>query len=299
MKKIFLTTLVLTLLLAALAACGGDGRAPDPSGETFSAAVLEIDLDAKSLLVLADEGAGVRRSADRFTVGTAGAELLAADGSPAALEDLQLYDRVEITFGGEIAESYPAQITAGQVALLPKAPLTREDVLTLAQKEELDWTDFAPYESVEVGSGLYILSLRIDEEYHVMVGGVPGEKPWYIRLCRAGTETYIDLPAAGALVEGFLAGETAQAAGDYPAAIRVEGQVYLLGEAMPAEIDDSAVLGRTTSYTDGWPARDGETNFSRELDLPYARVEGGLALLYQNEWHFCETAPQPLEKYEY
>lgn len=75
---------------------------------------------------------------------------------------------------------------------------------------------------------------------------------------------------------------------DYPAAIMAEGEIYLKSaEPMPAEIDESAIIGYTTSYTDTYPEKDGETNFSRELDLPYARVEGGIAVLVENEWYLC------------
>lgn len=75
---------------------------------------------------------------------------------------------------------------------------------------------------------------------------------------------------------------------DYPAAIMVEGEVYLKsGSPMPAEVDPSAIIGYTDSYTDTFPKKDGETNFNRELDMPYARVEGGIAVLYENEWYLC------------
>jgi len=75
---------------------------------------------------------------------------------------------------------------------------------------------------------------------------------------------------------------------DYPAAIMAEGTVYLKSvSAMPAEIDESAIIGYTTSYTDTYPEKDGETNFNRELNMPYARVEGGIAVLYENEWYLC------------
>ncbi|MBQ3194801.1 MAG: hypothetical protein IJB59_14665, partial [Oscillospiraceae bacterium] len=49
----------------------------------------------------------------------------------------------------------------------------------------------------------------------------------------------------------------------------------------------SAIIGYTTSYTDTYPEKDGETNFNRELNMPYARVEGGIAVLYENEWYLC------------
>ena len=75
---------------------------------------------------------------------------------------------------------------------------------------------------------------------------------------------------------------------DYPAAIMVEGELFLLSAtAMPAEIDESAIIGYTTSYTDTYPQKNGETNFNRTLNMPYARVEGGIAVLYENEWHLC------------
>lgn len=75
---------------------------------------------------------------------------------------------------------------------------------------------------------------------------------------------------------------------DYPAAIMAEGEIYLKSaEPMPAEIDESAIIGYTASYTDTYPEKDGETNFSRALNLPYARVEGGIAVLVENEWYLC------------
>lgn len=80
---------------------------------------------------------------------------------------------------------------------------------------------------------------------------------------------------------------------DYAAAIMVEGNIYLKsGSAMPAEIDESAIIGYTTSYTDTFPKKDGETNFNRELNMPYARVEGGIAVLYENEWYLCTPMEQ-------
>lgn len=314
MKKLFSLLLALSFALS-LAAChapsgdpptvtGGSGF-PAPLEEEagfspFSATILEIEHDKNSILVLADEGAEVRSSADRFWVSVKDAGLAEENGEAAALRDLRLFDRVEVGFTGGIAESYPAQITADQVTRLAKRPLTREDVAALAEKGgALDWVDFAPYESVETGSGLFILRLDIDGEFRMMVGGSPVEQPMYARVCRASTDDYLDLLTDGEKLEDFFAGmrmvvdggyEVASVApsGDYPAAIRIEGKVYLLGPPMPAEVEESAILGKTTSYTDGWPREDGQTNFSREPGLPYARVEGGMAVLYENEWHFCD-----------
>ncbi len=82
---------------------------------------------------------------------------------------------------------------------------------------------------------------------------------------------------------------------DYPAAIMVNDTVYLVeGTPMPAEVDESAIIGYTESYTDTFPENSGETNFNPELGMPYAQVEGGIAVLYKNEWYLgtpfsCET----------
>ena len=73
---------------------------------------------------------------------------------------------------------------------------------------------------------------------------------------------------------------------DYPAAIMVNDTVYLVeGNPMPAEVDESAIIGYTESYTDTFPENNGETNFNPELGMPYAQVEGGIAVLYKNEWY--------------
>lgn len=75
---------------------------------------------------------------------------------------------------------------------------------------------------------------------------------------------------------------------DYAATIMVEGEIYFkTATAIPAEIDESAILGYTSSYTDTFPKKDGETNFSRETGKPYARVEDGIAILIDSEWYLC------------
>ncbi len=75
---------------------------------------------------------------------------------------------------------------------------------------------------------------------------------------------------------------------DYPAAIMVDNLIYLL-PVIPSsiEIDDGAIIGYTDSYTDAFPEHNGETNFNRELEMPYAKVEGGIAVLLDGEWYIC------------
>ena len=86
-----------------------------------------------------------------------------------------------------------------------KEKLTLEIVKELAKKgEALSWKDFALYESVETGSGLYILIYEIDENYNLMIGGPSmDEDPIYIRLVKADdVDAYIDIRTED--IEKFL-----------------------------------------------------------------------------------------------
>ena len=87
---------------------------------------------------------------------------------------------------------------------------------------------------------------------------------------------------------GFTGCSISGVESDYPAAIIVQGEIYIFSsEPMPAEAAKSAVIGYSTSYTNTFPEKDGETNFSREVGLPYAKVVDGVAVLYDHEWHLC------------
>lgn len=86
------------------------------------------------------------------------------------------------------------------------------------------------------------------------------------------------------LVGCAAAGETA----DYPAAIMVDDVVYhLTTEILSEEIGQDEIIGYTESYTDTFPENNYETNFNRELGMPVAKAEGGIAVFYEEEWHYC------------
>ena len=57
--------------------------------------------------------------------------------------------------------------------------------------------------------------------------------------------------------------------------------------ALPREVAEEAITGYTSSYTDAFPDQNGETNFNRELGIPYAVTRTGLAVQYNNEWYLC------------
>ena len=84
--------------------------------------------------------------------------------------------------------------------------------------------------------------------------------------------------------------------------ILVDGVFYEKSyQPMPAEVDESEIIGYVESYTDTIPKKDGESNISKDIiGAPYAKVEGGIAILYENEWYLCkaETSEETVEDME-
>lgn len=79
---------------------------------------------------------------------------------------------------------------------------------------------------------------------------------------------------------------------DYPAAIMVNDTLYYsTGEERAGEVDESAVIGRITSYTDEMPTKNGEANFNRDLDSEYAFTDEGLVVCIDNKWILFERIP--------
>ena len=88
-----------------------------------------------------------------------------------------------------------------------KENLTLDDVITLSAKgEDLTWSDFAGYSHTDIGSGLYIWHLPIDEVFSVKVGGGSVmTEPMYVYLCAGSgdAEERIDIRDGG--VNEFIA----------------------------------------------------------------------------------------------
>lgn len=56
---------------------------------------------------------------------------------------------------------------------------------------------------------------------------------------------------------------------------------------MPTEVGQDAIIGYTVSYTDTFPEKNGESNFSRTAELPVAQTESGVAVYYEGVWRLC------------
>ncbi len=82
--------------------------------------------------------------------------------------------------------------------------LTLNDVIELSSKgDELVWEDLADYKGYETGSGLYIITFKIDDNYSLIVGGTGAVgKPSYAHLTY-NDDDYIDIRTED--VEAFIA----------------------------------------------------------------------------------------------
>jgi uncharacterized lipoprotein YehR (DUF1307 family) len=83
-----------------------------------------------------------------------------------------------------------------------------------------------------------------------------------------------------------LAGCGRSKGGDYPATIMINGtNYYSTDNAVPVEVDESAIQYTTSYAEDGVPKKDGEVNFNRDTGTPYAVLEDGMVVvLIDNEW---------------
>ncbi len=120
--------LLAVLLAVSLTACTSAESPEEERNETaFRATVLSIG--DGSMVVEPVEGAEELRSTDQISVAL---EHMSVSPEP------QVGDTVEITYNGEIMESYPAQL--GEVygiAVVEKAPEPREEPKVKAPEEEL------------------------------------------------------------------------------------------------------------------------------------------------------------------
>lgn len=84
----------------------------------------------------------------------------------------------------------------------------------------------------------------------------------------------------------LLTGCRSYEVGDYPATIMINGiNYYSTDTAVPVEVDES-LMKYTTSYAeDGVPKKDGEENFNRNAETPYAILEDEMVVVFiNNEW---------------
>lgn len=115
-KNLFVMFAVLLTVASLSAACTQNAKQT-----AFEATVLENQ--EGSLLVSPKAGTAEASSSDRISVSLKNAKITDLDGKEITADGLAEGDVVEITYGGTIAESYPAQISdCTRVSRKEKAP---------------------------------------------------------------------------------------------------------------------------------------------------------------------------------
>lgn len=78
--------------------------------------------------------------------------------------------------------------------------------------------------------------------------------------------------------------EISETTGDYPAMIMVNNKLYYYQYRYidASKIDEESFLGYTSSYTSNEPKKEGETNFDKNIGMPYAKYEKGIVVQMQD-----------------
>lgn len=108
MKKLIfpIATFMLMLLLVPVLLIAGCQQKSETA--TFSATVIKAD--EKSILVRPNEQSSEYKSADLISVNISETSIVDDKGKELMISDITVGAKVDITYGGAIAESYPAQI---------------------------------------------------------------------------------------------------------------------------------------------------------------------------------------------
>ena len=160
----------------------------DPDIQTAVVTVTVMSVNGDDILVKPVDGSPELKSSNKFSLS---AKKFPDDIKPKAGMKL------EITYNGDILETYPAQFGNVQKIVAVKddkvkddatllkgtKDMTLNDVMRLAEKgNELDWSDFKDYKGRDVGSGLYIWEYKLEGGFVLDVGGDIMKKPMYILL---------------------------------------------------------------------------------------------------------------------
>ena len=160
----------------------------DPTIQTEVVTVTVMSVNGDDILVKPVDGSPELNSSDKFYLSS---KKISDDIKP------KVGMKLEITYNGNILETYPAQfgnvkkvvevkddtVKEDPTLLKGTKDMTLNDVMRLAELgDELDWADFRDYNGKDVGSGQYIWEYKLEDGYVLRVIGVTDKKPDYILL---------------------------------------------------------------------------------------------------------------------
>lgn len=166
MKKRIIS-MILAMVICLFAGCAQPTEQLDqkPTDTTFLATVLEIH--ETSVLVEPVEGAPERNSADKISFGTGELENIG----------VEVGSVVEITYGGEIMESYPAQIRATKWAIAHdlRAMEYTETWMDKETAEKCDYSFFDHVTITDIYANCFFAQTVIPMPYQIKLNGALSE----------------------------------------------------------------------------------------------------------------------------
>ena len=174
--------------------------------------------------------------------------------------------------------------------------LSLNDVIILSQKGyDLTWSDFAHFNYIETGFGLYIRRYEINELFHFSIGGAgPNSKPMYMHLGVNGEDpnAYIDIRDGG--VTEFISEHNSDSseAWDRIPMVMVNGELYLdTGKESTVMARCGMMDGEITSQVDGSkaPTMDNQSNFGTGYGYQYGPIEGTIEIKMNGKWWIFAT----------
>lgn len=174
--------------------------------------------------------------------------------------------------------------------------LSLNDVIILSQKGyDLTWSDFAHFNYIETGFGLYIRRYEINELFHFSIGGAgPDSKPVYMHLGVNGADhdAYIDIREGG--VTEFISEHNSDSpeVWDRIPMVMVNGELYLdTGKESTVIARCGMMDGEITSQVPGneEPTVDDQSNFGIGYGYQYGPVEGTIEINMNGKWWIFAT----------
>jgi len=174
--------------------------------------------------------------------------------------------------------------------------LSLNDVIILSQKGyDLTWSDFAHFNYIETGFGLYIRRYEINERFHFAIGGAgPNSNPMYMHLGVNGEDpdTYIDIRDGG--VTEFISEHNSDSSEEWARIpmVMVNGELYLdTGKESTVMARCGMMDGEITSQVPGneEPTVDDQSNFGTGYGYQYGAIEGTIEINMNGKWWIFAT----------
>ncbi|KAE9629123.1 MAG: hypothetical protein JG775_210 [Defluviitaleaceae bacterium] len=118
-KKMFCLPVIL-LMCIGLTGCGETSKKKLSSLTHFEAIVIK---NGENFVVVPNENSNEARISDQIAVRTNNASIMGINNQVIRIDEIPVGHVVEITYNGEIMESYPAQVFADKIQLYAMSPI--------------------------------------------------------------------------------------------------------------------------------------------------------------------------------